>query len=252
MSMLVLVTDYGWADAYVGQLKCALHRDAPGISVVDLLHAVPDFNAHAGAHLLDAFPLPSGSVVLAVVDPGVGGPRDAAALLAEGVWYVGPDNGLLSVRAQRARQAQAYRIVWRPEFLSDSFHGRDLFAPIAARLARGEAHALIEQGDLVATEALHVVFDAADLPRVIYIDHYGNAWTGLRGALWDAQDRLRVKGQALPWQRCFIEAGQAEVFWHTNANGLVEIAANRASAASLLGLQVGDRVEFAPSGPARH
>lgn len=250
--MLLLVTDYGWADPYVGQLKCVLHRDAPGIPVVDLLHALPDFNAHAGAHLLDAFTPPSGSVVLAVVDPGVGGAREPVALLAEGVWYVGPDNGLLSVCAQRAQQAQAYRIAWRPEVLSDSFHGRDLFAPVAARLARGEAAAMIERGELLAMEALHVLFDAADLPRVIYIDHYGNAWTGLRGDLWDAQDRLRVKGQALPWKRTFIEADKAEVFWHVNGNGRVEIAANRASAASALGLQVGDRVEFVPPGTTPH
>ena len=252
MSMLMLVTDYGWADAYVGQLKCVLHRDAPGIPVVDLLHAVPDFNAHAGAHLLDAFAPPQDSVVLAVVDPGVGGPREPVALLADGIWYVGPDNGLLSICAQRARTAQAYRIVWRPEVLSDSFHGRDLFAPIAARLARGEAAIMIDQGSLLAIEALQVVFEAADLPRVIYIDHYGNAWTGLRGALWDAQDRLRVKEHALPWKRTFMEAGKGEVFWHVNANGRVEIAANRASAAAILGLQVGDRVDFAPPGTASH
>ncbi len=250
--MLALVTDYGWADAYVGQLKCVLHRDAPGIPVVDLSHAVPDFNAHAGAHLLNAFTLPSGTVVLAVVDPGVGGVREPVALLAEGIWYVGPDNGLLSVRAQRVRPAQVYRIVWRPDSLSDSFHGRDLFAPIAARLARGEAQAMVEQGWLVVTETLQVLFDVADLPQVIYIDHYGNAWTGLRGTLWDVQDRLRVKGQSVPWKRTFIEAGQGEVFWHVNANGLVEIAANLASAANILGLQVGDRVEIVPHGIASH
>lgn len=250
--MIVLLTDYGWADPYVGQLKCVLHGAAPGIPVVDLLHAVPDFNAHAGAHLLDAFALSAGTVVLAVVDPGVGGPRQPVVLLADGIWYCGPDNGLLSVRAQRAQRAQAYRIAWRPEHLSASFHGRDLFAPVAARLARGEADAMIAQGLLVAIEALQVIFDVADLPRVIYIDHYGNAWTGLRGALWDAQDRLRIKGQSLPWRRTFGEGEKGEVFWHTNANGLVEIAVNRGSAAVTLGLQVGDRVEFTRPGLTAH
>jgi S-adenosylmethionine hydrolase len=172
------------------------------------------------------------------------------ALLADGVWYVGPDNGLLSVRAQRAQQSQAYRIAWRPERLSDSFHGRDLYAPIAARLARDEASRMIATGDLQAMEALQVEFDSADLPRVIYIDHYGNAWTGLRAALWGPQDRLQLKGRALPWQRTFSEGGKGEVFWHSNANGLVEIATNRGSAAAALGLQVGDRVAFVPSGTA--
>ncbi len=250
MALIALMTDYGWTDPYAGQLKGVLHQEAPGIPVVDLFHALPDFNAHAGAHLIDAFTFPVATVVLAVVDPGVGGPRQSVALWADGIWYVGPDNGLLSVRAQRAQQSQAYRIVWRPERLSDSFHGRDLYAPITARLARDEASRMIATGDLQAMEALQVEFDSADLPRVIYIDHYGNAWTGLRAALWGPQDRLQLKGRALPWQRTFSEGGKGEVFWHSNANGLVEIATNRGSAAAALGLQVGDRVAFVPSGTA--
>ena len=252
MALIALLTDYGWTDPYVGQLKCVLHLEAPGIPVVDLFHALPDFNAHAGAHLIDAFTLPADTVVLAVIDPGVGGPRQALVLHADGVWYVGPDNGLLSVRMQRSKTAQAYRIDWRPERLSDSFHGRDLFAPIAARLARGEARALLSAGDLVAIDALQVAFDPSDLPRVIHIDHYGNAWTGLRAALWGAEDRLLIKGKSLPWRRTFVEAEKGEVFWHGNANGLVEIASNRSSAAMALGLQVGDRVEFAPSAASLH
>jgi len=253
MAMIALITDYGWTDPYVGQLKCVLHREAPAVPVVDLLHAVPDFNAHAGAHLIDAFTLPTGTVVLAVVDPGVGGPREPVALCADGVWFVGPDNGLLSVRAQRATACQIYRIDWRPERLSESFHGRDLFAPVAARLARGELDEMLAEGSLAPMAALQVEFDPSDLPRVIYVDHYGNAWTGLRAALWGAQDRLQLKGQTpLSWRRTFSEGGKGEVFWHANANGLVEIAMNRGSAAVALGLQVGDRVEFVPPGVAPH
>jgi S-adenosyl-L-methionine hydrolase (adenosine-forming) len=238
--MIVLLTDYGWADPYVGQVKCVLHREAPGIPIVDLCHDLPDFNAHAGAHLLDAFAFPAETVVLAVVDPGVGGPREAVAVRADGVWFVGPDNGLLSVRAQRAQRTEIYRILWRPEHLSDTFHGRDLFAPIAARLARGDA---VASDGLEPVLDLQVVFDPSDLPRVIYIDHYGNAWTGLRGA--SSAEGMTVKGRTLSWRRTFAEADKGEVFWHVNANGLVEIAANRASAAEFLGLKVGDRVDLA-------
>jgi S-adenosyl-L-methionine hydrolase (adenosine-forming) len=238
--MIVLLTDYCWADPYVGQVKCVLHREAPGIPIVDLCHDLPDFNAHAGAHLLDAFAFPAETVVLAVVDPGVGGPREAVAVRADGVWFVGPDNGLLSVRAQRAQRTEIYRILWRPEHLSDTFHGRDLFAPIAARLARGDA---VASDGLEPVLDLQVVFDPSDLPRVIYIDHYGNAWTGLRGA--SSAEGMTVKGRTLSWRRTFAEADKGEVFWHVNANGLVEIAANRASAAEFLGLKVGDRVDLA-------
>ena len=99
--MIFLFTDYGAADLYVGQMRAALFLHAPGADIVDLLHTAPDFDVRASAHLLAAL-APSfqlGSVCLAVVDPGVGSSRDAVVMLADERWYVGPDNGLLSVVA---------------------------------------------------------------------------------------------------------------------------------------------------------
>ncbi|MBI5936300.1 MAG: SAM-dependent chlorinase/fluorinase [Betaproteobacteria bacterium] len=244
--MLVLFTDYGWADPYVGQVKAVLAAEAPGVPVIDLLHGAPDFNAHAGAHLLDALcrSFPVGSVFFCVVDPGVGGPRQPVLVEADGRWFVGPDNGLLSVVAARASQVRTWRIAWQPEKLSDTFHGRDLFAPIAAWIAAGQ----LPRDKLSPVEKLEVEFDAADLPRIVYIDHYGNAWTGVRGGLMTGENLLEVKGRALPYCRTFSEAGKGEAFWHVNSAGLAEIAANRASAAELMGLKVGDKVS--PAGPA--
>lgn len=241
--MLVLFTDYGWTDPYVGQLKAVLARESPGVALVDLLHAVPDFNAHAGAHLLDALAreFAPGSIFLCVVDPGVGGPRGAVAVEADGRWFVGPDNGLLSVVAARAERVRRFRIAWTPPRLSDSFHGRDLFAPIAAWLATGQPPA----GRLQAIDALEVNFDAADLPRIIYVDHFGNCWTGLRGGLMADATTLEVKGRPLPYHRVFSEAPKGEPFWYVNSVGLVEIAANRARAAELLKVGVGDTVRIA-------
>jgi S-adenosylmethionine hydrolase len=246
--MIVLFTDYGWADPYVGQLKAVLAREAPGVPVIDLLHDAPDFNAHAGAHLLDALApeFPAGSVFVCVVDPGVGGPRGAAAIEADGRWFVGPDNGLLSIVAARATRLRRFRIGWRPERLSDTFHGRDLFAPVAAWLAAGQPPAARMQ----AIDALEVNFDAADLPRIIYVDHYGNAWTGLRGGLMAGEAVLEVKGARLPYRRVFSEAGKGEAFWYVNSVGLVEIAANRGAAADLLKVGVGDTVRIAGASDA--
>ncbi len=240
--MLVLFTDYGWQDPYVGQMKAVLAVRAPGVPVIDLLHAVPDFNSHAGAHLLAAMchDLPAGAVVLAVVDPGVGGPRDAVVVEADGRYYVGPDNGLLSVLAGRAQSARIWRIDWRPRDLSTSFHGRDLFAPVAACLAAGPFPA----DKLTALAALHVKFDTAELPRILYIDHYGNAWTGIRGELFAPDGQFEVKGCVLPWRRVFSEAAKDELFWHVNSCGLVELSVPRASAAAKLALQVGDLVRL--------
>lgn len=246
--MLVLFTDFGWQDPYVGQMKAHLAQAAPRVPVIDLMHTVPDFNAHAGAHLLDALAprFPGGSVFLCVVDPGVGGPRHGAVVEADGRWYVGPDNGLLSVVAARAGQARAWRIDWQPDDLSATFHGRDLFAPLAGAIAAGG----FPGERLVEVAGLEVSFDPADLPRVLYIDHYGNAWTGLRAGLMAGEPELEARGARLPQRRTFSEAAKGEAFWYANSVGLVEIAANRASAAEILGLKVGDLVR--PAGQAEN
>jgi S-adenosylmethionine hydrolase len=177
--MIVLFTDFGADDVYVGQVKAALLEQLPsGTVIIDLLHSVPNFQARAGAHLLAALQdrFPSGTVFLAVVDPGVGTQRDALMLNADGKWYVGPDNGLLSIVVARAQTARTWRIVWRPHRLSMSFHGRDLFAPVAACLERGD----VPLDKIEEIAQLQVRAGVDDLAEVIYIDHYGNAFTGLR------------------------------------------------------------------------
>jgi S-adenosylmethionine hydrolase len=170
-----------------------------------------------------------------VVDPGVGGKRDAIVVRADGRTFVGPDNGLFSVLWQRARRRRCWRIRWRPARLSASFHGRDLFAPVAAALERG-----IPRGWLAPTERPQQLLDARDLARVIYIDHYGNAMTGIRGESISRRSIVVVGRKTLRHARTFEEA--TGLFWYENSLGLVEIAADGASAARLLGLRVGARV----------
>lgn len=236
--MIILFTDFGVRDPYVGQLKARLASHAPAQLVVDLLHEVPDFNPHAGAHLLAAFApvFPPGSVFLAVVDPGVGTPREAVVVLAGGRWFVGPDNGLLSVLAGRHPDTQLWRVTWRPEALSATFHGRDLFAHVAAEIARGEFPA----DKLAPLVRLAVEFDAGDLARVIYLDHYGNAWTGLRDVPKDAC--VSLHGETFRQSDSFGFVARGEGFWFINSVGLLELAVNRGSAAAKFGLKVGDRV----------
>ncbi|WP_310447549.1 SAM-dependent chlorinase/fluorinase [Thiobacillus sp.] len=237
--MIVLFTDFGVHDPYVGQIKARLAQLAPAHQIIDLLHEVPDFNAHAGAHLLAAFAqgFPPGSVFIAVVDPGVGTPRDAVVLLAGGHWYVGPDNGLLSVVHARQTDARLWRIDWRPDVISATLHGRDLFALIAAEIVRGE----FPHDKLSPLDKLQVEFDAGDLPRVIYIDHYGNAWTGIRGVLTDA--RVQAAGETFVHGESFGFVEKGAGFWFINSVGLLELAVNRGSAAANFGLKVGDPVQ---------
>ena len=240
-AMIVLFTDFGADDVYVGQMKAALLAHAPHAVIVDLLHSAPAFRIEASAHLLAALQrsFAVDSVFVAVVDPGVGGGRDACIVHGDGKWYVGPDNGLLSVVAARSARVRTWRIAWNPPTLSASFHGRDLFAPIAASIACGDVPA----DKLESTAGLHVRLAADDLNGVVYIDHYGNAMTGVRASRVRRNATIRVHDSTLPHAHVFSAVPEGATFWYENSVGLVEIAANRASAARLLDIRVGDAIE---------
>ena len=241
--MIILFTDFGIDDPYVGQMKAVLAQQVPNVAVIDLLHSAPNFNTQASAHLLAAYiaVFPRNSVLLAVVDPGVGdAQRKAVAISIAGRWYVGPGNGLFDVLAGRALAAQekveCWEITWRPETLSNSFHGRDLFAPVAARLARGEMPPGVQVDWPVPAAA------ANDLCEVIFIDHYGNAITGLRAENIDVSSALRVGKYSIERANTFCEVAKGQAFCYENANGLMEIAINQGNAAQLLNLDVGTAV----------
>lgn len=237
--MIVLFTDFGERGPYVGQMKAVLAELAPAVTAIDLQHDVPRFDIVAGAHLLatyqSAFPL--GSVFLAVVDPGVGSAnRQPVIVNVDGRWFVGPDNGLFEVIAARGTKVQWREISWRPERLSHSFHGRDLFAPVAARLAQGELPA----AKLITSHDAFINTD--DLNKIIYIDHFGNAITGLRAAKIATTTKLQVAGQSLSHAHTFSDVAPGQAFWYENANGLVELAVNQGHAATALALHLGTSV----------
>jgi S-adenosylmethionine hydrolase len=240
--MIALFTNFGTAGPYMGQMRAVLAAQAPGVPVIDLMSDVPAFDPQAAAHLLAAasMPFPEGSVFVCVVDPGVGSTRRPIWVEADARVFVGPDNGLLSMVARRARSAAAFVIDWRPAKLSASFHGRDLFAPVAAMLATGTRPdatplALGEMAGWSGSEAL---------ARIVYIDGYGNAMTGLRADTL-ADDAVLIAGdRRLARRRTFSDVAPGEPFWYENALGLAEVAVNKASAADMLGLQVGSAIEI--------
>jgi S-adenosylmethionine hydrolase len=242
---IFLYTDFGSADIYVGQVKGVLYGAGPASPVIDLLNDAPQFAVTASAHLLAALALqlPLGAVVLAVVDPGVGAARDAIALEADGRWYVAPDNGLVSVVAARAGQKRSFSIDWMPQPRSASFHGRDLFAPAAARIARGD----VDWSAVTTKRELDVRLSADNLMQIIYIDHYGNAMTGIRADSVDQASRVTIAARTLERARVFSDVPTGVAFWYENSIGLIEIAANQASAASLLNISLGQAVRLQPS-----
>lgn len=235
--MLLLYTDFGYQGPYVGQMHAVLAAEAPGVAVIDLMHDAPRYNPRAAGHLLHALAghFAEGSICVAVVDPGVGSARRALAIEAAGRWFVGPDNGLFKPLTRRWPQANWHEIRWRPQHCSPSFHGRDLFAPVAAALARGTG---MER--LAAIEPPTV--DTSDLAEVIYIDAFGNAMTGLRAEQLGPACCIQVNGQVLPPAVTFSDHPQGTAFWYRNSLGLVEIAVNQGHAARRLGLEPGQAI----------
>lgn len=239
--MIVLFTDFGPEGPYIGQMEAAIYRTAGALPVINLLANAPAHDPKAAAYLLSAYhgDFPRHAVFLCVVDPGVGGARAPVAVHVDGQWFVGPDNGLFNVVGMRGREVQWWDITWRPERLSATFHGRDLFAPIAARLAQGEQ----PPGSIAEPAARIDRSWPADFDRIVFIDHFGNAVTGIR-AETVPEGRLAVAGHVLPHARTYSEVPVGQGFWYENANGLVEISVNRGSAAKTLSLNLGDPVAW--------
>lgn len=241
--MILTFTDFGRDGPYLGETEAALRREAPEVPVVHLMTDAPAFSPRPAAYLLAALAerLDPGDVLLGVVDPGVGGPRRPVAVLADGRWFIGPDNGLFEIVLRRAAATRTHAIAWRPERLSASFHGRDLFAPVAARLARGV------RDDLTPEPLTRHPDWPDDLSEVVYVDLYGNAVTGIRGTAVASDAELHVQGRRLGFARTFSDAPPGEAFWYVNSAGLVEVALNGGNAAAALGLAVGSVVAVEPA-----
>ena len=241
--MIVLFTDFGRLGPYVGQMQAVLARQAPGVPVIDLLADAPAWNPRAAAYLLAAFApeFQAGSIFVAVVDPGVGTARRPLLVEADGRRFVGPDNGLFELVLRRAAQSRVFRIDWQPERLSASFHGRDLFAPVAAFLATGRA---IMRTPLSPAEVRRLDWPD-DLAEIVYVDPFGNAVTGIRADTLPESAVLTAGGRRLKRALTFGTVAAGEAFWYANANGLAEIAVNQGGADRTLGLAIGSPVTVA-------
>jgi S-adenosylmethionine hydrolase len=235
--MLVLFTDFGLQGPYIGQVAAVLQQHAPGVPVINLFSDLPPFDIQAAAYLLPACAqgFMPGTVFVCVVDPGVGGKRPGVVVLADGRWYTGPNEGLFAPLARRAKNIQCWLLPDPVPGASPSFHGRDVFAPLAGRLARDGRYS----GAELAATGLDMPDWPDDLWRVVYIDRFGNAITGLRSSVVGPDAMFKVNGHSLHHARTFSDVGEGAGFWYGNSSGLVEFAVNRGRADTLLGLRVG-------------
>ncbi len=238
--MLVLFTDFGLP--YTAQMHTALRQSGWKGDIISLLQDAPSFNSKASAYLLASYvpKFPSNTIFICVVDPGVGGSRAPIAIKADKNWFIGPDNGLFEIILRQCKECIPWRITWQPESLSASFHGRDLFAPVAGMLAGGtHPKTLAEPFKPSRREAW-----PDDLAEVIYIDGFGNAMTGIRINNLSNNTEIEVNGKRLLRSQKFSDNAIGQAFWYENANGMVEISVNQGHADHELGLKVGNSLEL--------
>ncbi len=244
--MILLFTDFGYQGFYVGQVKAVLAEQAPNTKVVDLMHDATAFDPCGAAYLLAALTqaAPVGTIILAVVDPGVGGDRRPLVVRADERLFIGPDNGLFELVMRRAEAVECHQINWRPETLSPSFHGRDLFAPVAGALARGATYG----GSSIPVEAARRAHWPDDLAEIIHIDGFGNLITGVRAASLPDDAVLQVGAHTVVRARTFSDVPEGQAFWYENSIGLAEIAVNQGHAANDLGLTRGAEISMGACG----
>ncbi len=242
--MILLFTDFGPTGPYLGQMESVLRLNAPGVDIVNLVSDAPIGEPRYAAYLLAALVnnLPKGSIFLCVVDPGVGGERLPVVLEADCRWFVGPDNGLLNTVAAQSEIAAWRIITWRPQYLSATFHGRDLFAPVAASIAKGDFS--WHQGEWIGP---NISGWPEDIASIVYFDHYGNAITGWRYSQNLQGCILLINGWRITQATTFCDFAPGEPFWFGNSMGLVEIAVNLKRANETLGLHIGQSFLFEES-----
>lgn len=239
--MIFLFTDYGLDGPYIGQVSTVLHQHAPEKKVINLMADAPRNNPKASAYLLASLisQIPPKSILLCVIDPRVGSNEDKPVIMnINNLWFVGPDNGLFDVVARQDEELECWQITWKPEQLSKSFHGRDIFAPVCTKIANKESI----PGDKFDWVERHNLPD--DLYEVIYIDHFGNCMTGIRGDVINQESVFKIAEQEISRAETFANVKEGQAFWYVNSNGLVEIAVNQASAADSLDLSIGDPLDI--------
>jgi len=264
--IITLLSDFGLKDPYVAEMKAVILSVCPQARLVDVSHEIEKFNIRMGAFVLvsAASYFPDGTIHVAVVDPGVGTKRRAVLVEARHAFFAGPDNGLLMLAAQRQGIRRVYNITntrYMPSRVSRTFHGRDVFAPVAAHLALG-----INPSDF-GSEIYDYVVPKFAKPRltknallgeVLHVDDFGNIVTNIlkvefekTGIQVGAMFRLRLRDRALKLRFCsaYGEVSVGESLALIGSHDFLEISLNQGNASKKFGVRTGDAVAVLRSAP---
>lgn len=259
MGLVAFLSDLGLGDYYVGAVKAVIKRMCPFCEVIDITHEVKPWSLLDAEYMLtccyDDFP--EETVFLVVVDPGVGTSRRAIVVRAGGYWFVGPDNGVMAGIIEREGSYRAWAIERVPlvHKSSHTFHGRDVFAPVAAHLARGGSveEVGVPVADLARLEKPPTGINGnAVRGYVAHIDRFGNVATSITvdmlrrvGASMGSNLLARVRGRefGVTLFRAFGEAREGELFALVNSCGRLEFAVNKGRASDATGLELGESLE---------
>ncbi len=258
--IITLLTDFGLKDSYVAEMKAVILSLCPEAVIVDISHEVEPFNVKMGAYLLArAAPyFPRGTIHVAIVDPGVGGPRKPLIVEAERGMLVGPDNGLLIPAARKLGLKRIFEIKGEgllPKRFTETFHGRDIFAPTAALLAKGVSP---ETLGLEVSSPVEEAFHEASLSNqqvsgeIVYVDRFGNLVTNIDrglvealGAGFGSQLKISLEGRSpikVRFVKSYSEAPRGGLLALIGSWGTLELSANQASASEILKASAGMKI----------
>ncbi|MBI2340929.1 MAG: SAM-dependent chlorinase/fluorinase [Deltaproteobacteria bacterium] len=258
MSIITLTTDFGTRDHYAGAIKGAIFSINPKAAVVDITHEIPSFDIGAAAYVLAcAYSFyPAGTIHVAVVDPGVGSARKGIVLKTPNYFFVGPDNGIFSLVARREKIEAIHQLENRSYFrkeISDTFHARDIFCPVAAHLSlRVEPNLLgpaVDRLERLEEDTFRIEKDRIE-GTVIYIDHFGNGITNIESASFDGKVGRRrfqfsVGGRRITAiARNYDEMPAGRPTLVRGSSGFIEVAMNRGSVAKKWKLKTGQKVNL--------
>jgi len=246
---ITLLTDFGQQDPYVAIMKGVIHRIAGEVTIVDIIHSLPPGDISKAAFVLkESFPyFPEGTVHVCVVDPGVGTKRKPVVVVTKHYFFVGPDNGLIWPSVEKENDYKVY-LLDNPKFflpkVSNTFHGRDIFAPVAAYLANGispeEIGSISQDGLQRLLLPEPIISGNVITGRILYIDRFGNLITNIPSHLLELHMKgksiqVEICGQAIQGiKRTFQEVGLGEFLAYVGSFGYLEIGVNMGSAADLL------------------